>query len=181
MIKSAIAFFFDILQTIVLAAAMFVIVYLFVAQPHIIKGVSMEPNFQNGEYILTEKVTYLFMSPSRGDVVVFEAPNRKNADYIKRVIGLPGDTVSVLDGKVYINGEVLTEDYEPNTTNPGNFMQEGQDVIVPPDMYIVLGDNRPQSSDSREFGPVEKDSIVGRAILRYWPLSVFSRIITPSY
>lgn len=176
MLKSAIAFFFDILQTIVLAAAMFVIVYLFIAQPHIVKGTSMEPNFLNGDYILTEKVSYKFNDPQRGDIVVFEAPNRPNADYIKRVIGLPGESLRIEDGLVYINNKLLPETYEPNDTESGQYIKENQEIVVPANTYIVLGDNRPHSSDSREFGPIGKDTIVGRAVVRYWPLSRFIRL-----
>lgn len=179
--KHAVAFFFDILQTIVLAAAMFVIVYLFIAQPHIVKGTSMEPNFLNGDYILTEKISYKFGDPQRGDVLVFEAPNRPNADYIKRVIALPGETFKVKGGHVYVNGAILDETYEPNTTNPGQYVKEDQEITVPENTYIVLGDNRPHSSDSREFGPISKDTIVGRAIVRYWPFSRFTRIKKISY
>jgi signal peptidase I len=181
MIKHAVAFFFDILQTVVLAAAMFVIVYLFIAQPHIVKGTSMEPSFLNGDYILTEKVMYKFNDPQRGDVVVFEAPNRPNTDYIKRVIALPGETFKVENGEILVNGAHLEEIYEPNETNPGQYIKESQEITVPENTYIMLGDNRPHSSDSREFGPVSKDTIVGRAIVRYWPFNRFMRIHRVEY
>lgn len=181
MVKHVVAVVFDFLQTIVLAAAMFVIIYLFVGQPHIVKGSSMEPSFLNSDYILTEKLSYKFGSPQRGDVIVFEAPNRPNADYIKRVVGLPGETIMVKEGKVYIDGEPLTEPYEPNTTEPAQYMKEGKEVIVPEDTYIVMGDNRPHSSDSREFGPVSIESIIGRAIIRYWPFGRIDRIVRPLF
>lgn len=183
MIRRAIAFFFDILQTIVLAAAIFVIIYLFVAQPHRVQGSSMEPNFLNSDYILTEKVSYRLSEPRRGDVVVFEAPNRANADYIKRIIALPNEVMHVSDGVVYVNDQPLPETYEPESqrTSPGSFLKEGADYTVPSDTYIVLGDNRPHSSDSREFGPIERDSIVGRAIFRYWPPERMGKFKSPEY
>ena len=181
MVKHAIAVIFDFLQTIVLAAAMFVIIYLFVGQPHIVKGASMEPAFLNSDYILTEKVSYKFNQPERGDIIVFEAPNRQNADYIKRVVGLPGETVMVKEGSVYVNGELLNESYEPNNTDPAQFMKEGKEIVVPEDTYIVMGDNRPHSSDSREFGPVSIESIIGRAIIRYWPFGRITQIARPLF
>src|SRR3989344_476063 len=99
----ALAFLFDILQTFVLAAAIFVIVYLFILQPNMIKGASMEANFYDGDYILTEKVMYRFREPQRGEVIVFKAPSRPDVDYIKRIVALPGETVKLSDGKIYIN------------------------------------------------------------------------------
>ena len=112
MVRHAVAIIFDILQTVVLSAAIFVIIYLFAAQPHLVKGSSMEPNFHNGDYILTEKIAYKFRGPERGEVIVFKAPNRPDADYIKRVIGLPLERVKVIEGKIFINDKPLAELYE---------------------------------------------------------------------
>ncbi|MBI4129725.1 signal peptidase I [Candidatus Roizmanbacteria bacterium] len=183
MLKQGFAFFFDILQTIVLAAAIFVVIYLFAAQPHMVRGASMESSFHSGDYILTEKVSYRFRLPQRGEVIVFKAPNRPKDDYIKRVIGLPGETVRISGGVVFINDKVLTETYEPesNRTSGGRFLPEDQIFTVPDNSYFVLGDNRSHSSDSREFGPIEKDSIIGQAVFRYWPLQKFGLIPLPSY
>src|SRR3989344_2611881 len=114
MIRQGIVFLFDILQTVVLAAAIFVIIYLFIAQPHLVKGSSMEPNFRNGDYILTEKISYRFRDPDRGEVIVFQAPNRPDADYIKRIIALPNDTVAIKTGRIHINDQPLPEQYEPD-------------------------------------------------------------------
>jgi|SRR3989344_3591498 len=183
MVRSAVAVVFDILQTIVLSAAIFVIIYLFAAQPHLVKGSSMEPNFHNGDYILTEKVSYKFRGPQRGEVIVFKAPNRPDADYIKRIIGLPGEKIKVIEGIIYVNGQKLPEQYEPINfqTFSGRFLQEGQEFTVPENQYFVFGDNRSHSSDSREFGPVDKDFIIGRALIRYWPAPRFGAIKTPNY
>jgi signal peptidase I len=183
MVRAGIAVVFDVLQTIVLSAAIFVIIYLFAAQPHLVKGTSMEPNFHNGDYILTEKISYKFREPERGEVIVFKAPNRPDADYIKRIIGLPGEKVKVIEGIIYINDQKLPEQYEPINfqTFSGRFLQEGQEFIVPENQYIVFGDNRSHSSDSREFGPVDKDFIIGRALIRYWPAPRFGMIQTPEY
>jgi signal peptidase I len=183
MIRGVLTVVFDILQTIVLAAAIFVIIYLFAAQPHLVKGSSMEPNFHDGDYILTEKVSYKFREPKRGEVIIFKAPNRPDADYIKRVIGLPGETMKVIEGKIYINNTPLDEQYEPisSQTFSGRFLEENKEFTIPQNQYFVFGDNRSHSSDSREFGPVDKELIIGRALVRYWPVPRFGAIKTPFY
>jgi signal peptidase I len=165
------AFFLDILEVVVFAIAIFLFVYLLVLQPHKIKGDSMQPNYPDGEFLLTDKVTYRFGEPKRGDVVVFQAPNIPEEEYIKRIIGLPGETVSVKDGGVYVNGERLNETYLTSTlyTSSGVFATEGKELIVPADNYFVLGDNRPASSDSRAWGFVSAEKINGRAWVVYWP------------
>ena len=143
----------------------------------------MEPNFHNGDYILTEKVSYKFRDPKRGEVIVFKAPNRPDADYIKRVIGLPNEKIKVIAGTIYVDQKKLDETYEPITfeTYSGKFLKENEEFTIPNGKYFVLGDNRSHSSDSREFGPIEKSSIVGRAIIRYWPLPQFGAFKTPKY
>src|SRR3989344_1260819 len=178
----ALSFVFDILQTFVLAAAIFVIVYLFLLQPNMIKGASMETNFFDGDYILTEKVMYRFREPKRGEVVVFQSPSRPDVDYIKRIIGLPGETISLTDGVIYINDVPLDEEYQPTSeTSAGRFLSSGEEFTVPSGTFFVMGDNRTHSSDSREFGTVALEDIRGRAVLRYWPLNRFGNISTPTY
>lgn len=170
------AFFLDILQVLVFAVSIFLFVYLLLVQPHKIKGNSMDPNFHDGEFLLTDKVTYRFGEPTRGDVVVFEAPpynDDEKQEFIKRVVGLPGDTVRVEGTKVYLNGRLLDEeDYlDPSViTSPGTFALEGRDVTVPQGQYFVMGDNRPHSYDSRSIGFIDKSKITGRAWLLYWPI-----------
>lgn len=171
MLKKLGAFFLDILEVVVFAVAIFLFVYLLVLQPHKIKGDSMQPNYPDGEFLLTDKVTYRFGEPKRGDVVVFEAPVAEGEEYIKRIIGLPGERVSVKQGKIYINGKILNETYLKNTvfTLGGAFLGDGSEVSVPSGEYFVLGDNRPASSDSRTWGFVTKNKITGRAWVIYWP------------
>lgn len=183
LIKSAINFFFDFLETIVVALSVFVVIYLFIVQPHEVKGSSMEPSFQNNEYIITDKISYRFGLPQRGDVVIFKAPVNPDVDYIKRIIGLPGDKVMVSSGKVKINGQSVDETYLASDTPlfPGGFMQDGVEIDVPEDHYFVMGDNRPHSSDSREFGPISKKLIIGRAIFRYWPIKQLGVIPKVNY
>jgi len=176
MFRKILNFFLDSIQALVLALSVFVLAYLFVAQPNQVHGNSMFANFHDKEFLLTEKISYKMHDPRRGEVVVFKAPpsepcSAEECEYIKRVIGLPGETVMVSQGKYYINGKVLKEDYLPEDiyTNDGSFLSEGKPVIVPPNEYILSGDNRQHSRDSREFGSITKDRFIGRAFICYWP------------
>ncbi len=182
-LKRVAVFFLDFLETIVVALSIFVIVYLFLFQPHEIKGISMEPNFHDGEYILTDKISYRFQKPARGQVIIFKSPGNPDIDYVKRIIGLPGDTVKVEEGYVYVNGQQLPETYlQDKTTILGNgFLSEGQEITVPENHLFVFGDNRPHSSDSREFGPIDEKSIIGKAYLRYWPFTRLGLIPKQNY
>ncbi len=173
-------FFLDFLETIVVSLAIFAVVYIFLFQPHQVDGKSMEPNFHNAEYILTDKISYRLGSPKRGDVVVFHSPQDNTTDFIKRIVGVPGDLVMVKDGYFYLNGTRLDEAYinDPGKVAPGRFLREGATAEVPAGQYLVMGDNRLHSSDSREWGFVPKANIVGRAFFRYWPLDSFGSIPT---
>jgi len=180
--------FLDLVETIVIGFTLFLVVYLFFAQPHQVNGQSMVPNFQNGEYLLTDKISYRFGDPKRGDVIVFHAPDSANCpegtgcDFIKRVIALPGETVEVKDNAIYVNGTKLEEDYIPDTfiIQAGAYTQ-GRVVMLNEGEYFVSGDNRPYSSDSRAWGPLPKENIVGRAFFAYWPLSIFGPIKHAEY
>jgi signal peptidase I len=166
--------FLDFVETIVIALAIFVVVYRFLFQPHQVKGNSMYDNFHDGEYLLTDKVSYRFRSPQRDDVVVFKAPGNEDYDYIKRLIALPGDEVRVAGGRVFINGQLLDESgyLDPRImTQSGTYAKENQTVTVPENQYFVMGDNRNNSSDSREWGTVPAENIVGKAWVRYWPVN----------
>lgn len=181
-IKRGLAAIFDFLQGIVAVAAVMVMIYLFIMSPQEISGSSMEPNFHNGEYILTNKIMYKLTDPKRGDVVIFKSPKNPDIDYIKRVIGLPGETITLIGGQYYINGKVLEEPYNYNKpVFGGSFLREHQPVEVPPGYYFVSGDNRPGSSDSREFGFIQKEAFIGQAFLRYWPFTNMGLIPAPSY
>lgn len=161
----------ELFQTLVVFATIATIIYWLVAQPHKVSGASMYPNFQDGDYIITDKVTYKFYEPERGDVIVFKNPRDESQDFIKRIMGLPGDRVKVQGGYIYINGKLVQEPYikADVITNPGSFMREGQEVVVQSGEYLAMGDNRPHSSDSREWGFVTKREIIGRVFFRYWP------------
>ncbi|OGG11081.1 signal peptidase I [Candidatus Gottesmanbacteria bacterium RBG_13_45_10] len=182
-IKRIVAAIFDFLQGIVVVLAILVMIYLFIMSPQEINGASMEPNFHNGEYILTNKVLYKFREPVRGDVVIFKSPQNKEVDYIKRIIGLPGETVKLQNNTFYVNGQKVDESYlAPGViVYGGSYLAEGQEIVVPPGTYFVSGDNRPHSSDSREFGPIALGDFIGVAFFRYWPISQMGAIKRPAY
>ncbi|OGV97487.1 signal peptidase I [Microgenomates group bacterium RBG_16_45_19] len=181
-------FFLDIIETVVIALSIFLIVYLFLMQPHQVNGDSMIPNFHHGEYLLTDKISYKFNQPKRGDVVVFRSPPQAQCpegagcDFIKRVIGLPGDTVTITNNHVVVNNQPLDETYigAAIETRPGAYMANGP-VTIPTGQYFVLGDNRPHSSDSRTWGPVEMGNIVGHVFFRYWPLNRIGQLEKTTY
>ena len=160
----------EVIETIVLTVLMFLVIR-FAVQNFNIEGTSMEPSLHNQELILVDKWTYLFRAPAHGDVIVFVAPPQPSQDYIKRVIGVPGDVITIQDTTVIVDGVTLKETYvDPN--NQGNIYQGKpiNNMVVPPDEYFVLGDNRKGSSDSRDWGFVPKQNIIGRAAIVYWPL-----------
>lgn len=179
--KSIINFVMDILETVVFVGSLFIVVYLFVAQPNQVKGASMDPTFGTGDYIFTSKVTYKMRSYHRGDVVVFKSPHNPDIEYIKRVIGVPGDVVMVKDNEVFVNGRQLTENYIAAKTNlwEGGYSKNGVGTTVAEDYLFVMGDNRPRSSDSREFGPITQASVIGQVFYRYFPPSKVGAIGNP--
>src|SRR3989344_7674121 len=181
LVKKLIEFVMDILETIVFVGSIFIVVYLFIAAPHSVRGGSMDPTFKNGDYIITSKISYKFATPRRGDVIVFASLKNPDIDFIKRIVGLPGDEVMIKDGKVYLNGEILAENYIQVTTNAfeSGFIREGMPVVVPEGDLFVLGDNRPRSSDSREFGFIPAENIIGRVIYRYYPPQKIGPIHNP--
>ncbi len=155
-------FLVDILETLILAVILFFIINTASARIKV-DGSSMEPTLHNGEFILVSKVNYKFGEPRRGDVIVFDFPRNITQEYIKRVIGLPGEHIHVADGKIYVNDQLLSEAY----INDAPRYQGDWDV--PEDTLFVLGDNRNNSSDSHNWGMVPLDNVVGKAIFIYWP------------
>lgn len=180
-LKGIIMFIMEIMETVVFVGSLFIVVYLFVLQPNQIKGASMEPTFFDGNYIFTSKMTYRLRNPVHGDIVVFHSPKNPDIEYIKRVIGIPGDTVLIQNQEVFVNGERINEPYIASATTlmPGNYAQDGVPIQVPEDYYWVMGDNRPRSSDSREFGPIPLKSIVGQVFFRYFPTNMMGPVENP--
>lgn len=174
-------FVMDILETVVFIGSLFIVVYLFVMQPNQVKGASMDPSFNSGDYIFTSKVTYKFRGLNRGDVVVFKSPKNPDIEYIKRIIGLSGDKIMIKDSEVYVNGVQLSENYIAAKTNlwEGGFSKDGETITIPDGDIFVMGDNRPRSSDSREFGPVPESSVIGQVFYRYFPANKMGSIENP--
>lgn len=168
----------DFIQTLVVFGAIMALIYLFIAQPHKVSGRSMVPTFADGDYLITDKITYRFRPPEKGDIIVLKNPRDESQDFIKRIIAEPGDTIKIENKQVFVNGVLLGEVYLPSSTQTqaGSFLNEGKTVKVGENQYLVLGDNRDHSSDSREWGPITKEEIVGRAFFRYFPPRSFGLI-----
>ncbi|WP_060687054.1 signal peptidase I [Ardenticatena maritima] len=153
----------ELLETVILTLLIFALVRI-PTQTFRIEGSSMLPNFHNGQFLIVNKAVYWFREPQRGEVIVFRFSDNPRKDYIKRVIGLPGETVEVRQGQVYINGQPLEEPWKPN---PGSYTKTP--ITLGPDEYYVLGDNRNNSSDSHLWGPIHRNRIIGKAWFIYWP------------
>ncbi len=180
----------EIAETLLLTIVIFWVIQTFVAQPFQIQQNSMHGTLEEGQYVLIDKLTPHFDSYSRGDIVVFnpvmhevsctdppdDLPREGDTPFIKRVIGEPGDTVAIQGGEVFINGISIDEPYIDGVETSGE-----DSWTVPDDRIFVMGDNRPDSSDSRSFGPICVGEVVGRAWLRYWPLNTIGIMQTPTY
>lgn len=174
--QSAKLFLREIVETAVLALLIFLLMRV-VVQNFRIEGYSMEPNLHQGQYLIVNKALYRWLHPpERGDIVVFEYPRAPDRDFIKRVIGLPGEKVEIRNGLVYINDELLSEPYLKNKGH-GNFPP----TVLGANQYFVLGDNRDNSSDSRMWGPLPEDRIIGKAWVSYWPPRMWGRIPDADY
>lgn len=157
------------IQAILIAVVLSIIIRVFLFETTLVIGESMSPTLHEKDRVIINKLTYHLSLPSRGDIVVFKNPNNNKENYVKRVIALAGDTVEIIDGKLYINDELLDEDYIDEVTQ-GDFSK----LEIPEDSIFVLGDNRNHSQDSRIVGSVPIDNMIGKAQLRIWPLSDFT-------
>ena len=176
-------FVWDFLKIFLIALAIIIPIRFYLFQPFIVTGQSMLPNFEDGQYLIIDEITYRFTDPKRGEVAVIHSPQDDSQFFIKRIIGLPGDTLEITGGEVRVtnsdhpNGLVLKEEYLVDSVATfGNIrvkLSEGQ--------YFVLGDNRLASSDSRVFGPISRDTIVGRVFIRAFPLDKFDKFSSPEY
>lgn len=182
--SSALAFFFELIQVVAVSLAIIIPVRYFLIQPFYVKGASMEPSFFDHEYLIIDELSYRFNKPERGDIVVFRYPADPSQFFIKRVIGLPSETVEVSDGEVKIYN-----DTHPNGLTldeliylPAEYVSAGnRTVTLRADEYFVMGDNRPASLDSRYFGPIKQSAIVGRVWLRGWPFDRWKVFERPQY
>jgi len=181
-ISSFLLFVWEILKIVIIALAIVIPIRYFLFQPFFVRGQSMEPNFENGDYLIIDEISYRFSEPKRGEVVVFKYPNNPSQRYIKRIIGLPGETVEIKGGSVIIyrqdEGQVLDESsYLVSSVKTSGslrlFLDEGE--------YFVLGDNRLLSFDSRRWGSLKRENIVGKVFVRAWPFTALAKIEAPSY
>lgn len=176
--SEVLVFIWETIKVIVISLAIILPIRYYLVQPFFVKGASMEPNFEDGDYLLVDEISYRFSPPARGDVVIFRFPEDRSQFFIKRIVGLPGETVEIKNNKVIIynasdsDGFVLAEDYlDPSQETLGNML-----IRLDDNEYFVLGDNRLASSDSRRWGPVNKTLITGKAFLRAWPFNKFDKI-----
>ena len=181
--KSILSFFWEVVKITVITLAIIIPVRYFLIQPFFVKGASMEPSFQDGQYLVIDEMSYRWRVPERGEVIVFRYPPDPSQFYIKRIIGLPGDTVEISGGRVKILnaqhslGFVLDEPYlAPGEATYGDINQK-----IGPDEYFVLGDNREASFDSRRWGLVPSANITGRVWLRAWPPQTAQFFGAPQY
>jgi signal peptidase I len=170
--SSCVGFIVDTIETILLALILFLAINALSARVRV-ENVSMKPTLEPGQFLLVNRASYKLGSPHIGDIIVFHAPGVSDLDYIKRVVGLPGDEVRIENGSVYVNNQPL---YEPYISEVPHYTGSW---IVPEGEYFVLGDNRNNSSDSHLWGFVPSEDIVGRALLIYWPFSDFALLRNP--
>jgi signal peptidase I len=168
----------EVAEVVVLAVILYFGISFAVQAVHV-EGLSMWSTLDNDDYLIANKIDYRLHAPERGDIVILRPPTNNSTDFIKRIIALPGERLLIRDGRVYINGHQLDEPYLPDAwtqqTNPGKW-SEGEGVVIPPNQYFVMGDNRNRSQDSRFFGPITRDRIDGKAWFRIWPPTSFGNI-----
>jgi signal peptidase I len=187
--RPAVGCLLEIVETLVLTLIIFFVIQTFVAQPYQIRQQSMETTLEPDQYVLVDKLTPRFDTYKRGDIVVFNPPEawqqENGTPYIKRVIGVGGDTVEIKDGSVFVNDIQLEEPYvfkeEDGSTQPTEDPLNMGQWVVPEGELFLMGDHRGSSADSREFGTVKLDQVIGRAWLRYWPIDTLEIIPTPSH
>ncbi len=164
------------IQVIIIALVISLPIRFFIAEPFVVDGASMDPAFATGQFLIVDRLSYRFNDPSRGDVTVFKYPNKPSVYYIKRIIGLPGETVTISDGKISIintehpEGFTLDEPY----VDSKHVSHDTLTTTLKPSQYFVMGDNRAESSDSRIWGPLEENLIIGRPIVRLFPITNIS-------
>jgi len=177
-ISSFFLFIWEILKIVIIALVIVIPIRYFLFQPFIVKGQSMEPNFENSNYLIVDELSFRFRDPQRGEVVVFRYPKNISQRFIKRIIGLPGDKIEVKAGSIMVNDQVLDESkYLPSgVQTPGNIQ-----TSLNENEYFVLGDNRISSFDSRQWGLLPRKNIIGRVLIRAWPITDLTKIEVPSY
>ena len=167
-------FVWEILKIVIISLAIIIPIRYFLIQPFFVKGASMEPSYLDGDYLIIDEISYRFEKPERGDVVIFRYPLDPSQFFIKRIIGLPGETVEIKDGKVFIYNQEVPDKkiaLDESAYLDDVYTQGNLEITLKADEYFVLGDNRRASSDSRKWGAVPKKNILGQTWLRAWPVS----------
>ena len=181
--QGALAFIWETVKIVVISLAIIVPIRYYLVQPFFVKGASMEPSFDDGNYILIDEISYRLGEPKRGEVVVFRFPEDPSQFFIKRVIGLPEETVEIKNDKVIIHNKQQPGGFVLNE----NYLESGQHTLgdtrfkLDPNEYFVMGDNRLRSSDSRRWGPLNRSLITGRVFFRAWPVNEFGAIPSANY
>lgn len=181
--RNQIDYIFELVKIVAISLAIILPIRYYLVQPFYVRGASMEPTFHSNEYLIVNEIGYRFELPKRGDVVVFKNPNNKKQYFIKRIIGLPGERVVIKDNKVIVYNNDNKDGFELNERylSTGEVTDRGIDVILGDDKFFVLGDNRDNSMDSRMFGSVDRDLIIGRAWFRGFPFNKFGFLDETSY
>lgn len=179
--KNVLAFVWEIAKIVIIALVIVIPIRYFIFQPFFVRGQSMEPNFHNGDYLIIDEISYRFDDPKRGDVVVFKYPKDPSQRYIKRIIGLPGETIEIENGQIMIIKQGETQVLDESTYLSGVQTSGEVETKLDENEYFVLGDNRAASSDSRRWGILPEENIVGKVFLRAWPVSAFAKVEAPAY
>lgn len=186
--RPALGCLFEVVETLVLTLIIFLVIQTFIAQPYRVEQQSMEQTLEPDQYVLVDKLTPRFDAFKRGDIVVFNPPpdwiQPDGTPFIKRVIGIGGDSIEIKDGLVYVNDVKLDEPYvyqENGSAQPTDTSTDPPQWEIPEGELFVMGDHRAKSSDSRTFGPIENGDVIGRAWLRYWPFDTFGILPTPTH
>ena len=156
----------ELLETVISAGIIAFIIITFIGQVTVVRGASMEPTLHNNERLIANKISYRFETPERGEIIIFRPPLEIKRNYIKRIVGIPGDKIEIANGEIYLNDKKLEESYVKNRS-----YENMPTTIVPDNSFFVLGDNRPNSSDSRYWGFVPRKNVVGKAWVIFWPLN----------
>ena len=176
------SFLFDVLKIVVIALVIVIPIRYFLFQPFLVSGSSMEPNFHNGDYLIVNEIDYRLRTPLRGEVIVFSYPLDPSKKFIKRIIGLPNETLTIKDNHI----DIKTADGKKEVLNESSYLKipprlQDFSVTLGSKQYFVMGDNRAFSYDSRSWGPVPKQNIIGKVWIRLWPLSHTNFIPLPTY
>lgn len=170
-IKQIVSFVYETIETSVFIGSFFIVSYLFIGFPTGVQGASMEPTLRTNDRIFVSRIDYKFSGIKRGDIVVVQSPSNPDIWFVKRAIGLPKDSILIRSGHVYVNSKLLEESYISEQTNvwEGGIIKDNIPYVVPENSLFIMGDNRPRSLDSREFGAIPLSAVVGKAIYRFFP------------